>query len=156
MHYDRGCGCTQGLLLADYLKSILTGQNLPPDLEAQARELEVLPAVRAGPAALGSLDPAELPNSDLTNAFVTQTAGGGQAQRRAAPDERPSRYGFQVHMWDLSDQAKGFIVGDVRQAGFNWLKHQVEWSAIEQSPGQYDWTELDAIVNRADTVRRSR
>jgi hypothetical protein len=32
MHYDSTCNCTQGLLLADYLKSILTGQNLPPDL----------------------------------------------------------------------------------------------------------------------------
>ena len=37
MHFDKSCGCTQGLLLADYLKSLLTGQNLPPDLEAQAR-----------------------------------------------------------------------------------------------------------------------
>ena len=30
MHYDAGCKCTQGLLLADYLKSILTLRNLPP------------------------------------------------------------------------------------------------------------------------------
>ena len=36
MHYDRTCGCTQGLLLADYLKALLTGENLPPDLAAQA------------------------------------------------------------------------------------------------------------------------
>src|SRR5690242_272987 len=36
MHYDKTCGCTQGLLLADYLKSILTGSNLPPDLDGQA------------------------------------------------------------------------------------------------------------------------
>jgi hypothetical protein len=32
MHYDAGCGCTQGLLLADYLKALLTGDNLPGDL----------------------------------------------------------------------------------------------------------------------------
>jgi hypothetical protein len=37
MHYDRACGCTQGLLLADYLKAVITGENLPGDLEAQAR-----------------------------------------------------------------------------------------------------------------------
>ena len=36
MHYDKTCGCTQGLLLADYLKALLTGENLPPDLAAQA------------------------------------------------------------------------------------------------------------------------
>ena len=37
LHYDKACGCTQGLLLADYLKSVLTGLNLPPDLEGQAQ-----------------------------------------------------------------------------------------------------------------------
>jgi hypothetical protein len=29
MHYDKGCNCTQGLLLADYLKSVLTRQYQP-------------------------------------------------------------------------------------------------------------------------------
>ena len=38
MHYDKGCGCTQGLLLADYLKALITGVNLPADLAAQADE----------------------------------------------------------------------------------------------------------------------
>ena len=37
MHYDKTCDCTQGLLLADYLKSLPTGTNLPPDRAAQAR-----------------------------------------------------------------------------------------------------------------------
>jgi hypothetical protein len=32
MHYDATCQCTQGILLADALKSVLTGQNLPADL----------------------------------------------------------------------------------------------------------------------------
>jgi polysaccharide biosynthesis protein PslG len=36
MHFDKKCGCTQGLLLADYLKALVTGQSLPGDLEAQA------------------------------------------------------------------------------------------------------------------------
>ena len=37
MHYDATSGATQGLLLGDYLKAIMTGKNLPADLEAQAR-----------------------------------------------------------------------------------------------------------------------
>ena len=36
MHYDAACRCTQGLLLADYFKALLTGENLPADLAAQA------------------------------------------------------------------------------------------------------------------------
>lgn len=37
MHYDASNGFTQALLLADYLKSIMTGQNLPSDLRDQAQ-----------------------------------------------------------------------------------------------------------------------
>ncbi len=36
MHYDATAGVTQGLLLGDYFKSIITGQDLPPDLAQQA------------------------------------------------------------------------------------------------------------------------
>jgi hypothetical protein len=37
MHFDAATGATQGLLLGDYLKAIMTGQNLPTDLEDQVR-----------------------------------------------------------------------------------------------------------------------
>ncbi len=37
MHYDRTTGTTQALLLADHLKAIITGENLPADLEGQAK-----------------------------------------------------------------------------------------------------------------------
>jgi len=150
MHYDRGCGCTQGLLLADYLKSVLTGQNLPPDLESQVRGTKYYQQYAPGqPQSIAR--PGELPGSDLTNAFVQQTPGA-TAGPAPAPTSSPFAYGFQVHMWDLSDQAKDFVVGDVRQVGFNWVKHLVEWSAIEQSRGQYNWSELDKIVNMANAA----
>ena len=38
MHYDATNGYTQGLLLADYLKGIMTGSNVPADLDAQAKD----------------------------------------------------------------------------------------------------------------------
>ncbi|MHB0871135.1 MAG: hypothetical protein ACYC5J_17030 [Chloroflexota bacterium] len=37
MHFDKSSGLTQGILLGDYLKSVLSGQNLPGDL-AQAAQ----------------------------------------------------------------------------------------------------------------------
>ena len=42
MHFDKGCGCTQGLLLADYFKALLTRQNLPADLAEQAKANKLL------------------------------------------------------------------------------------------------------------------
>jgi Mannosyl-glycoprotein endo-beta-N-acetylglucosaminidase len=62
MHYDAGCRCTQGLLLADYLKALLTGQNLPADLAAQAQTSPLYRAAVSGsPGADGT---------NYTGAFV--------------------------------------------------------------------------------------
>jgi YVTN family beta-propeller protein len=69
MMYDASCSCTQGILLADYLKSILTGQNLPPDLASEAQESAFYrqydPTQRNGVH-----QPTLLPSTDLSNAFA--------------------------------------------------------------------------------------
>jgi YVTN family beta-propeller protein len=71
MMYDATCTCTQGVLLADYLKSILTGQNLPPDLDAEAQTRPFYH--QYDPARLtGVHDPIRLPGSDLTYAFTPE------------------------------------------------------------------------------------
>jgi N-acetylmuramoyl-L-alanine amidase len=82
MHYDKGCGCTQGLLLADYVKSLLTGQNVPPDLADQARASKLIGQFKPGqPQAMAR--PGDLPGSDLSNSFrvdgriITLDAGHG-------------------------------------------------------------------------------
>ncbi len=155
MHYDKACNCTQGLLLADYLKSVLTGQNLPPDLEAQARSSKYYRQYSAG-LPLSIARPGDLFGSDLTNAFVPQD-GSTVAQPAPGPTLQPLPsasswgYGFQVQLWDFNNDAKQQVVGLVRQAGFTWMKHQVEWEAIETQPGQYNWSELDGIIDSATT-----
>jgi len=73
MHYDATCKCTQGLLLADYFKSLLTGENLPIDLEAQAAASPFLR--QFAPDRPTSLrQPMALPGTDLTSAFTRQAA----------------------------------------------------------------------------------
>src|SRR5919197_5039096 len=67
MHFDKGCGCTQGLLLADYLKSVITGQNLPPDLAAQVQTSKYYKQYAPGQL-LSLARPNDLPGSDLTDA----------------------------------------------------------------------------------------
>ncbi|MBV9358164.1 MAG: hypothetical protein JO023_21845, partial [Chloroflexi bacterium] len=70
MHYDAGCNCTHGLLLADYLKALLLNQNLPEDLAGEARTSPLLAEWAPGlPNAVAR--PTELVGSDLSNAFVT-------------------------------------------------------------------------------------
>jgi hypothetical protein len=69
MHYDPSCLCTQGILLADYLKAILTGQHLPPDLAQEAQGSPF--AQQYDPSQLHWVrDPNLLPDTDLTDAFT--------------------------------------------------------------------------------------
>ena len=84
MHYDKGCGCTQGLLLADYVKALMTGRNLPPDLAEQAKSSKLIGQFKPGaPQSLAR--PGDLPASDLSNSFkrdlsVTLDAGHGGSE----------------------------------------------------------------------------
>ena len=153
MHYDKTCGCTQGLLLADYLKGILTGQNLPPDLEAQARTSKYYRQYAPG-MPLSIARPTELVGSDLTDAFSGPgspllTATQPSVPLGPLPPNPAWGYGFQVQLWSLNPDAKRQTIGLVRQAGFSWIKHQVEWMHVETAPKTYDWSELDDIVNAA-------
>jgi hypothetical protein len=159
MHYDSGCQCTQGLLLADYFKSIITGVNLPLDLDAEARS-SIYYKQYDPSKPLWIARPNELTNSDLTNAFVQQQPGGGGAGTPSptpAPGPGPPPttstwgYGFAVQLWYFGQDAKAQTAGLVRQAGFNWEKIQVEWFQVETAPGQYDWSQLDQIVDTANT-----
>jgi hypothetical protein len=68
MHYDATTGVTRGILLADYLKSILTGQGLPDDLRQQARGTRLYAQYSPG-APLWLARPADLPGTDLSWAF---------------------------------------------------------------------------------------
>jgi hypothetical protein len=147
MMFDQSCGCTQGLLLADYFKSILTGWNLPPDLQQEAQNSRYY--VEYSPIQTQWVNrPTNLPGADLTNAFVTEQPGGTAISSSFA-------YGMNLNLWDFSQDGKSLTTGLIKQAGFGWLSEQVEWSAVETSPGQFDWSQVDAIVSTAQQTNLS-
>jgi hypothetical protein len=55
-------------------------------------------------------------------------------------------YGIQAH---AIGQDLGPIFDAVRQLGFRWLKVQIEWKNHEGPKGQYNWTEIDRLVEAA-------
>ena len=59
----------QGLLLADYFKALLTGDNLPSDLAAQAKGSPFV-GQYAPDRPTGLRQPTALPGTDLTAAFT--------------------------------------------------------------------------------------
>ena len=73
MHYDKTTGLTQGLLIGDAFKSIITGQNLPSDLAEEAQGSAFYRQYDASqPHWLARPD--QLPNTDLSFAFERQPA----------------------------------------------------------------------------------
>lgn len=150
MHFDAATGLTQGLLLADYLKSILTGEGLPPDLEEQARGSRFFRQYDPG-RPHGLARPAQLPGTDLTGAFVASDQPVTARPMLAAPPFDPNRlaHGMAVHLWY---QDKPRVTGLVRDAGFGWIAQQVRWADVERVRDAPDFSELDAMV---DTALRS-
>jgi hypothetical protein len=69
MSYDAACDCVQAPLLASYLKDILVGNPLPPDL-AGASASSLLSKQYSPGVPLAIRDPDALPLTDLTEAFT--------------------------------------------------------------------------------------
>ena len=74
MHYREECRCTERILLADWFRTVITGQGLPTDL---AQEMAGTPYIyQYSPGAAGWLArPGELPGTDLTDAFTPELPG---------------------------------------------------------------------------------
>jgi polysaccharide biosynthesis protein PslG len=168
MHYDKGCGCTQGLLLADYLKDLLTGENLPPDLADQAAASPLLRAATAfgTPPAATNFANAFTPGAGgITAASTTQdpamlalstTSGPNQAalallppggKPLAPPTPAPSPdFGMSMFLWNQPNTSTRDLQ-IASGANFHWQKTLFEWRRIEgKAKGVYDWSEADRIV----------
>jgi hypothetical protein len=100
MHYNAGCTCTQGLLLGDALKELITGENLPDDLAAQAADSPLFEQYDMG-AHNGPLHAGLPGGTDLANAFrpsldttaagtVAAVPGGPAAAAQPSAPSKPS------------------------------------------------------------------
>jgi polysaccharide biosynthesis protein PslG len=161
MHYDKTCGCTQGLLLADYLKALLTGEGLPPDLATQAARSSLLyAATPVGQAPAGTVfgnafvpvlgnasKPAMLPLPPLPNPGRLPITGTPNAPPRpvSSPD-----FGMSMFLWDQPSTTER----DLKIASgvnFSWQKTLFKWADIEATcKGCFDWSEADRVVKASN------
>jgi hypothetical protein len=156
MHYDKTCGCTQGLLLADYLKALMTGENLPPDLASQAATSPLLRAVSGtalpgtvfGNAFVAGAGSAigGMPPSSLAQAPALLPLTPGTKVNAAPPPVSSPDYGLSMFLWDqpsTTDRDLKTAAG----ANFHWQKTLFQWREIEgKCKGCFDWTEADRVV----------
>ncbi len=158
MHYDRSCGCTQGLLLADYLKGLITGQNVPGDLAQQAQGNPLFRSAAGGaaidgtaytnafsPNGLSASAPAlqQLPASTATPAPLQVAASA------SSPVSSPD-YGLSMFLWG-NQSTTGRDLKLATDAGFRWQKTLFQWRDIEGArKGQFNWTEADRVVKASN------
>jgi IPT/TIG domain-containing protein len=83
MHFSANSGLTQGLLLGDWLKRVMIGVDLSPDLNTEVRQSRFF--AQYAPSRPLALDrPTDLPDTSLAQAFRSDTltaAGQGLAQQ---------------------------------------------------------------------------
>jgi LysM repeat protein len=94
---------------------------------------QVLRIPSAAPAGSGS---------ETSNETNTEDVGGGET---VTPVEIVNfNYGVEAF---FNGQDVNSVVQQITQLGVNWAKVPVDWSEIEATQGQPDFTQLDSIVN---------
>ena len=170
LHYDDTCRCTQGLLLADYLKSVMTGENLPADLAEKAKNSPLYRQLDSSKPNWVAR-PKDLANTNLTNAFDKETPGAppsappvadasatptpetvSEPIRKGAYRANSPEYGLSAFLLGHSDTTDRDLkkITDLR---FGWVKLLFPWREIEGGgKGQFDWEESDRVVKAARAV----
>ena len=126
MHFDKSTGITQGILIGDYLKSVITGQNIPPDLEQQASSSKLYRQYNNSVVS-GLARPADLPATSIFAAFekdgvvvptptpTPPTATPTPASAAAAPP-RPDRVEIVGNEWftEQTNEALKLLPASIR------------------------------------------
>ena len=116
------------------------------------RPTTVQPAETATPAAGEQKTPTSQVTATPTVAAVSPTVPPTDTPVPPTATPRPLAvntfgYGLQAHMIGVGHDD---TVKAVKELAFQWLKQQIEWEKFEPVKGQYDWAEMDRMVETCD------
>jgi len=118
------------------------------------------PTLTTAPQATDTVAAAPSPANTATQTAVAATATAdatATAVASATPEPQPTtapvrsmrlnspEYGMQAFLWYRPEVASR-DVQLVKQAGFGWIKQGVGWRDVEPVKGQFNWAQLDQIV----------
>ncbi|MFZ5917189.1 MAG: endo-1,4-beta-xylanase [Chloroflexota bacterium] len=133
----------------------------PPETTAAASQPTATPSPAAGQPTATDVPATATPtavipaNPTVTPAGVSLTATPPPPTATPLPPTltpQPQNlntfaYGLQAHMIGVGHDD---TVKAVNALGFDWLKQQIEWKMFEKAKGQYDWAEIDRMVDTCD------
>jgi len=137
MHYDAVCTCTQGILVGEYLKAVITNRSLPPDLAADMQGSKYLNQYSPGSPGWVAR-PAELPGTDMTNGFEP---GTGSVTPPAPPPPAPGATATPTSTPGAAGPTVTIQVDDdVIDSG-----QSISVTVIARYSGPIDWIEFEGI-----------
>jgi hypothetical protein len=158
MHYQGSCRCTERILLANWFKTVITGDGLPGDLAAEMAGSRFIRQYSPGsPNSLAR--PGELPSTNMTNAFSPDLGGPGPSVPPPPPSGPTNTPGPTVSgdalptvsiqlsdtRIDPNDSVAVTVIGQ-DDKGLDWI----EWREVE------DDTDNDNEDEDFDPVLRER
>jgi len=99
-------------------------------------------ATPTAPPALPTATVTPVPATD-TPVPPTATPAVSTVEPLPPPATNAFGYGIQSHMIGVGHED---TVDAIQDLGFQWLKQQIEWKKFEVAEGQYDWAEIDRLV----------
>lgn len=163
MKFDATSGTTAGLPVGTYLAEIITGQNLPDDLRAEAASSPLYQSATAGKnAPQGTLygqaftpgaPPPPLPGQagPVPSATPTSTPRPAAASAYPVATVPSPDYGLSMFLWGHPTTTSRDL-GLATAAGFHWQKTLFQWKDNEPSPGTFNWTEADRVVKATNAA----
>jgi hypothetical protein len=152
-----GCGGSSATSTPTTAPAPTTAAASAPSSTSQAATPTPLATRSAAPPATGTTTAA----SPASTAAATAATTAGTKAPPANPDDLTQLHigdnggGYGFNVWGLTNDAatRDKVYGSVQDAGFNWVRQQVLWSAMEPQKGNFgnDTTaQLDQFVNGAN------
>jgi hypothetical protein len=89
---------------------------------------------------------AEASETTVPGRLVSGTPASGPAATAARPSRLPAGLGVHVQVWHAGQDD----LARIRALGFGFVRWGIAWDAVERSPGEYDWREPDAFIERVE------
>jgi hypothetical protein len=102
------------------------------------------PATTAVATVTATASPTEtpLPPATPTSTTTAVSTKAADSECPLPPDATAFDYGIEAYTYADLDR----VVATIEDLNFGWLKQEIRWLQIEPVQGQYEWAELDEVV----------
>jgi len=150
MLYDDNTSSRRFLPLGGYFQRVLAGSPFPEDLAAQAQTSPLWAQYK--PLQTKWLSrPAQLPGTDLTEAFHPTNDASTASAPVLNPRAKSPEYGMNIFVWGQPATTDRDLA-KLTDMGFGWQKTLFQWRMLEPRKGVFNWAEAERVVQASNAA----